>query len=68
MCANEPHIRALNQQSADKATILLTAAGSELWSATETALATINAKTFQPTAANFETALAEIDATLAVTK
>ena len=68
MCANEPHIKALNQQSADKATVLLTAAGSELWSAAATALQAINANGFGPTDANYTNVLADLDATLTVTK
>ncbi len=68
MCANEPHIKALNQQSQDKATVLLTAAGSELWSAASTALQAVNANGFAATDANFTNVLAELDATLTVTK
>ncbi len=69
LCANEPHIAALNQQIADKSTVLLTAAGSELWSATSKALQTVNEKTFtNPTDDNFKAVLAELDATLDVKK
>ena len=69
LCANEPHIAALNQQIADKSTVLLTAAGSELWSATSKALQTVNEKTFtNPTDDNFKAILAELDATLDVKK
>ena len=68
ICANEPHIKALNQQSADKATVLLTAAGSELWSAAASALQAINTNGFAPTDANYTNVLADLDATLTVTK
>ncbi len=69
ICANEPHIAALNQQIADKSTVLLTAAGSELWSATSKALQTVNEKTFvNPTDDQFKAVLAELDATLDVKK
>ena len=66
MCANEPHIKALNKQSEDKATVLLTAAGSELWSAAATALQAVNANGFGATDANFTNVLAELDATLTI--
>ena len=68
ICANEQHIAALNQQTADNATVLLTAAGSELWSAAATALQAINANGFAPTDANYTAVLADLDATLTVTK
>ena len=68
MCANEPHIKALNQQSADNATVLLTAAGSELWSAASSALQRINEKDFGATDQGFTNVLADLDATLTVTK
>ena len=68
ICANEPHIAALNTQIADNATVLLTAAGSELWSAAASALQAINTIGFAPTDANYTTVLADLDATLTVTK
>ena len=68
MCANEPHIKALNQQSQDHATVLLTAAGSELWSAAATALQSVNENSFAATDEKFTNVLAELDATLTVTK
>ena len=68
ICANEPHIKALNQQSADNSTVLLTAAGSELWSAAASALQAINLAGFAPTDANYTNVLADLDATLTVTK
>ena len=70
ICENEPHIKALNQQMDDKATVLLTAAGSELWSATSSALQKVNENTFpaNPTDDQFKAVLAELDAVLSVTK
>lgn len=68
MCANEPHIKALNQQYADNATVLLTAAGSELWSAASTALQRINEKSFGATTEAFTNVLSDLDASLTVTK
>ena len=68
MCANEPHIKALNRQSEDKATVLLTAAGSELWSAAASAVQNVNAIGFAATDANFTNVLSELDATLTVSK
>ena len=70
ICANEPHIKALNQQTEDKATILLTAAGSELWSAASTALQRVYDTSFpdSPTDANFKAVLDDLDASLQVTK
>ena len=70
ICANEPHIAALNTQIEDKSTVLLTAAGSELWSATASALQRVNENSFptNPTDDNFRAVLAELDSTLAVTK
>ena len=70
ICAQEPHIAALNTQIADNSTVLLTAAGSELWSATASALQKINENTFpaNPTDDNFTSVLGELDATLFVTK
>ena len=70
ICENEPHIAALNQQISDNSTVLLTAAGSELWSATSKALQTVNEGTFpaNPTDDQFKAVLAELDATLSVTK
>ena len=69
LCANEPHIAALNKQIEDKATVLLTAAGSELWSATSSALQKVNDKSFpaSPTDDQFKAVLAELDAVLSVT-
>ena len=70
LCADEPHIAALNQQIEDKSTVLLTAAGSELWSATSKALQTVNENSFpaSPTDEQFKAVLAELDATLDVKK
>ena len=70
LCANEPHIAALNKQIEDKATVLLTAAGSELWSATSSALQKVNDKSFpaSPTDDQFKAVLAELDAVLSVTR
>ena len=69
LCANEPHIAALNQQIEDKSTVLLTAAGSELWSAASSALQRVNEKSFDnPTDDQFKAVLSELDATLYVTK
>lgn len=69
MCANEPHIKALNKQSEDKATVLLTAAGSELWSAASTALQRINDEDeFGATDVAFKNVLADLDASLTVKK
>ena len=70
LCANEPHIAALNQQIEDKATVLLTAAGSELWSATSSALQKVNENAFPatPTDDQFKAVLAELDAVLSVTR
>ena len=68
ICADEPHIKALNTQIADNATVLLTAAGSELWSAAASALQSVYDNSFAPTDANYTSVLAELDATLAVTK
>ncbi len=70
ICANEPHIAALNTQIADNSTVLLTAAGSELWSATSSALQKVNENTFpvSPTDDQLKAVLAELDAVLSVTK
>ena len=70
ICANEPHIAALNQQIADKSTVLLTAAGSELWSATSSALQKVNESSFpaNPSDDQFKAVLAELDAVLSVTR
>ena len=70
LCANEPHIAALNQQIEDKSTVLLTAAGSELWSATSSALQKVNENAFpaNPTDEQFQAVLAELDAVLSVTR
>ena len=70
LCANEPHIAALNQQIEDKSTVLLTAAGSELWSATSSALQKVNENSFpaSPTKEQFQAVLAELDAVLSVTR
>ena len=70
LCANEPHIAALNTQIADNATVLLTAAGSELWSATSSALQKVNENTFpaNPTDDQFKSVLSELDAVLDVKK
>ena len=70
LCANEPHIAALNQQIADKSTVLLTAAGSELWSAASSALQKVNEKSFpaNPTEEQYKAILAELDNTLFVSK
>ena len=70
ICADEPHIAALNQQIEDKSTVLLTAAGSELWSATSSALQKVNENTFpaNPTDDQFKAVLAELDAVLSVTR
>ena len=70
LCADEPHIAALNQQIADKSTVLLTAAGSELWSATSSALQKVNENSFSanPTDEQFKAVLAELDAVLSVTR
>ena len=67
-CANEPHIKALNQQQQDKGTILLTAAGSELWSAAGKACNDINAEGFIKNSENMTKVLVELDASLTVTK
>ena len=70
LCANEPHIAALNKQIEDKSTVLLTAAGSELWSATSSALQKVNENSFPavPTDDQFKAVLAELDAVLTVTR
>ncbi|MBO4703276.1 MAG: extracellular solute-binding protein [Bacilli bacterium] len=70
LCADEPHIAALNQQIEDNSTVLLTAAGSELWSAASSALQKVNEKAFpaNPTDDQFKAVLSELDATLYVTK
>ena len=68
MVANEPHIAALNEQASYGSTVLLTAAGSELWSATAKALTTIYDESFNPTDQNYTNVLKELDATLKVTK
>ena len=70
ICADEPHIAALNKQIEDKSTVLLTAAGSELWSATSTALQRVYDSAFgnSPTDDQFKAVLAELDAILSVTK
>ena len=70
IAANEPHIAALNKQAEYNSTVLLTAAGSELWSATAKALNTIYDDSFpaNPTDENFMNVLRELDATLKVVK
>ena len=70
ICANEPHIAALNTQIADNSTVLLTAAGSELWSAASSALQRINEASFgtNPSDNDFNVVLGELDDTLKVTK
>ncbi len=68
MVASEPHIAALNEQAKFNSTVLLTAAGSELWSATSKALNKIYEETFTPTDQNYTSVLQELDATLKVTK
>ena len=70
LCADEPHIAALNQQITDNSTVLLTAAGSELWSATSSALQKVYEKSFpaNPTDDQYKAVLAELDAILSVTK
>lgn len=60
---SEPHVAALNKQSEAKATIPLLATASELWSGTASAVDAIK-KLTDPSDANFEAILAELDSLL----